>query len=169
MKEGLLQSFGTWHAPVRELIEGTREASIVKEEAWAQTAFPRGEGREGRRAGRRRVTLVGDAAHGVSQGGGGGREGGRKGGRKGEGKGGRECNRAKGIIRVGRKCSYSSLPPSPPSSLQVDPILAQGAGVAIEDAYHLVYHLVQAQGEEGKEGEKEGGKEGGDRIAKALR
>jgi hypothetical protein len=64
------------------VLEGTKEEEIVREEAWAQTVFPRGGRRAGGRAGGR-VTLVGDAAHGVRGRREGGQEGGREGGRKG--------------------------------------------------------------------------------------
>ena len=83
----LLTHFGAWHAPIPDLISRTDPASILREPAYAQTAFPPFFQEESEYFMRLPVTLLGDAAHGV------------------------------------------------------DPILAQGAGVAIEDAYRLAYEL----------------------------
>lgn len=55
LRKSLLRVFGGWHAPIRELIEATPEAAILRTDVLHRPPC--------RRWGRGRVTLLGDAAH----------------------------------------------------------------------------------------------------------
>jgi 2-polyprenyl-6-methoxyphenol hydroxylase-like FAD-dependent oxidoreductase len=54
-KARLLARFGSWHAPIRQLIEAAREDEILRNDIYDRPPLPAW--------GRGRITLVGDAAH----------------------------------------------------------------------------------------------------------
>jgi 2-polyprenyl-6-methoxyphenol hydroxylase-like FAD-dependent oxidoreductase len=56
----LLERFGRWHAPIPALIEETPPEAIICDDAYGHTCFERFS--------TPRATLLGDAAHGVSEG-----------------------------------------------------------------------------------------------------
>jgi 2-polyprenyl-6-methoxyphenol hydroxylase-like FAD-dependent oxidoreductase len=54
-REAVLTQFGSWHAPIRALVEATDEGAILRHDIFDRAPIPRWS--------RGRVTLLGDAAH----------------------------------------------------------------------------------------------------------
>lgn len=128
----LLDRFSGWHSPIETLLKETAPKDIIYDDAFAlpSSAFQQ-------RFSSSCVTAIGDAAHGVRTG--------WTGRHRPHATEGPSSTRAS-LLALGTQCwSLSSAEdPAGDDVVQVDPILAQGTGVAIEDAYELATQVAAA-------------------------
>jgi 2-polyprenyl-6-methoxyphenol hydroxylase-like FAD-dependent oxidoreductase len=124
----LLDRFRGWHSPIETLLKETAPKDIIYDDAFAlpSSAFQQ-------RFSSSCVTAIGDAAHGVSRGWTGHHRP-------------RASSTRPSLLALGTPCWSLSFAEDPAGDdvVQVDPILAQGTGVAIEDAYELATQVAAA-------------------------